>query len=108
MRGNKLREFRANNGLTQEELAEMLGVSSAVVSHWETGKCKPRYVNEREIKSLMEEGVNGKGENQIAPLLDRSLEVLDVITSSGLSEGTEEIMFQIVRATIEEARKFAV
>ena len=37
------REKRKEQSLTQEQLAERLGVSNKTVSKWETGKCMPDY-----------------------------------------------------------------
>ena len=46
------RERRKELGLTQEQLAEKLGVSNKTISKWETGKCMPDY---SVVKSLCEE-----------------------------------------------------
>lgn len=35
--GRKLRDARKNSGLTQESVAELLGVSRQTVSNWENG-----------------------------------------------------------------------
>lgn len=43
---------RKQKNLTQEQLAERLGVSNKTVSKWETGKCMPDY---SVVKSLCEE-----------------------------------------------------
>ena len=43
---------RKQKNLTQEQLAEKLGVSNKAISKWETGKCMPDYSI---IKSLCEE-----------------------------------------------------
>ena len=43
---------RKQKNLTQEQLAEKLGVSNKTISKWETGKCMPDYSI---IKSLCEE-----------------------------------------------------
>lgn len=34
---------RKQKNLTQEQLAEKLGVSNKTISKWETGKCMPDY-----------------------------------------------------------------
>jgi transcriptional regulator with XRE-family HTH domain len=39
--GEKIKELRKKNSLTQETLAEKLGVSSQAVSKWETGAASP-------------------------------------------------------------------
>ena len=39
--GNFLRELRRQQNLTQEQLAEQLGVSRRTVSRWETGSNLP-------------------------------------------------------------------
>ena len=38
-----IREVRKENGLTQEQFAEKLGVSQKSISRWETGKTMPDY-----------------------------------------------------------------
>ena len=43
---------RKQKNLTQEQLAEKLGVSNKTISKWETGKCMPDY---SVVKSLCEE-----------------------------------------------------
>ncbi len=43
---------RREKNLTQEQLAEKLGVSNKTISKWETGKCMPDYGI---VKSLCEE-----------------------------------------------------
>ncbi len=39
--GNKIRELRKNRGMTQSELAEMLGISSSSVGMYEQGRRQP-------------------------------------------------------------------
>lgn len=41
--GQKIAELRANMGLSQEQLAEKLYVTRAMVSKWERGICLPDY-----------------------------------------------------------------
>ena len=45
----KLQELRKNRGLTQEELAELLFVSRAAVSKWESGRGYPNIESLKEI-----------------------------------------------------------
>lgn len=41
--GNFIQKKRREKNLTQEQLAERLGVSNKTVSKWENGKCLPDY-----------------------------------------------------------------
>jgi len=50
--GKFISQKRKEKNLTQEQLAEKLGVSNKTVSKWETGKCMPDY---SVVKSLCEE-----------------------------------------------------
>lgn len=50
--GKFISKKRKEKFLTQEQLAERLGVSNKTVSKWETGKCMPDY---GVVKSLCEE-----------------------------------------------------
>ncbi|MDO4364608.1 MAG: XRE family transcriptional regulator, partial [Clostridia bacterium] len=43
--GQKIAKLRRNNNITQEELAEKIGVSSQAVSKWENGKNMPDIEN---------------------------------------------------------------
>lgn len=50
--GKFISHKRKEKNLTQEQLAEKLGVSNKTVSKWETGKCMPDY---SVVKNLCEE-----------------------------------------------------
>jgi transcriptional regulator with XRE-family HTH domain len=39
--GQRIRELRRKNNMTQEELAELLSISSQAVSRWETDAAMP-------------------------------------------------------------------
>lgn len=50
--GKFIARKRKEQNLTQEQLAERLGVSNKTIFKWETGKCMPDYAV---VKSLCEE-----------------------------------------------------
>lgn len=50
--GTFIARKRKEKNVTQEQLAERLGVSNKTISKWETGKCMPDY---SVVKSLCEE-----------------------------------------------------
>lgn len=43
--GNNIRELRTRNNMSQETLAELLGVTRTAVTHWESGVFTPRMGN---------------------------------------------------------------
>lgn len=68
--GRFITQKRKEHNLTQEQLAERLGVSNKTISKWETGKCMPDYsIVEllcKELNTTLAELMNGKeNERQI-------------------------------------------
>ncbi len=56
--GNRIRQYRSNRGITQEELAYMIGSSSAYICNVELGKKKPSLQMLSEIADAMNLTVN--------------------------------------------------
>ena len=50
----KIRLLREKLLLTQDELADALGVSASTINRWETGKVRPNMAAMRKIKSFCE------------------------------------------------------
>lgn len=50
--GEKLRNHRKRLGMTQEEVAEKVGVSPQAISKWESGDCLPDCFNLKEISDV--------------------------------------------------------
>ena len=55
---NKILDFRTNLNLSQNELAEMLGLTNKAVSKWETGKSKPTTNVIRKLADLLKIDIN--------------------------------------------------
>jgi excisionase family DNA binding protein len=53
--GQKLKSVRIKLGLSQPELADILGVSSAAVSRWEHGNRSPRAKHSQQILRWLEQ-----------------------------------------------------
>ncbi|MBQ7783011.1 MAG: helix-turn-helix transcriptional regulator [Oscillospiraceae bacterium] len=87
--GKFISHKRKEKNLTQEQLAEKLGVSNKTVSKWETGKCMPDY---SVVKLLCEEL-----EITVAELLDgedaekRSVRVYDEEQIMDLLKRTQDL-----------------
>ena len=50
----RLRELRFRYGLTQNELAEIIGIKRNTYSDWETGKTEPSFENLIKLADLFE------------------------------------------------------
>ncbi len=87
--GKFISQKRKEKNLTQEQLAERLGVSNKTVSKWETGKCMPDY---SVVKNLCEEL-----EITVAELMDgeaseeKSVRTYDEEQIIGLLRRTQEL-----------------
>ena len=57
--GIKIKEARANKGLTQEQAAEALLVSRQTISNWENGKSLPDIVSVIKMSELYEISLDG-------------------------------------------------
>ena len=52
--GEKIKNLRTDKGLTQDELAERLNVSRALVCKWEPGSRLPAYSNVEELSTIFD------------------------------------------------------
>ena len=50
---NQIKKARLSEGLTQEELAEKLGISTVSVCKWETGKAFPAVKRLKEVADAL-------------------------------------------------------
>ena len=87
--GRLLAQKRKEKNLTQEQLAQKLGVSNKTISKWETGKCMPDYAVVKDLCAELgitvaelidgepaeEKSVRTYDEEQILDLLKRTQEL---------------------------------
>ena len=59
--GNKIMELRKKNGLSQEELAEKIGVARQTISKWELGETSPELNQAKELSKVYIDRFFGKG-----------------------------------------------
>ena len=52
----KLEIYRLENGITEQKLADMLGVSFLTVNRWFNGKTKPSKLHEYQVLKLLKQG----------------------------------------------------
>jgi transcriptional regulator with XRE-family HTH domain len=66
----KIRQFRVAHGLTQQALADRLGVSFVTVNRWENGQSKPSqlsWTQIRQLESIVAEPPSSYGDKEKNP-----------------------------------------
>ena len=53
MNGKNITKYRADNCISQEELAEKIGVSKSTLSRWENGKSEPRGDEFKRLRDII-------------------------------------------------------
>lgn len=95
--GKFIAKKRKELNLTQEQLAERLGVSNKTISKWETGKCMPDYAVVKnlceELKTSVSELMDGEEAD------DKSVRVYDDEQILDLLRRTQELEKQRVMLT---------
>lgn len=88
--GKFIAKKRKEQNLTQEQIAERLGVSNKTVSKWETGKCMPDYsiVKDlcKELNVTISELMDGEETNEKSLRLYDDEQILDLIRRTQESE----------------------
>ena len=90
---------RKEKNLTQEQLAEKLGVSNKTISKWETGKCMPDYSIVRnlceEIGITIAELMDGKvSENNVPSFKEE--QILDLMRRTQELEKQKDLQYGIM------------
>lgn len=81
--GIKIKEARTSSELTQEQVAEALGVSRQTVSNWETGKSYPDIISVIKMSDLYSVSLDYlmKGEDSMSDYMDYLEESTNVVKS---------------------------
>lgn len=88
--GEKIKELRKSNGITQEQLSDMLNVSSQAVSKWETGATNPDL-------ALIPD---------LAKMFEVSTDELLGVDNKDKSENNENVMIDVRLARLEKMMSF--
>lgn len=67
--GNKIMELRKKNGLSQEELAEKVGVARQTISKWELGETSPDLKQSKELSNIFNVSLDELVSNDIHNIL---------------------------------------
>ncbi len=67
--GNKIMKLRKKNGLSQEELAEKIGVARQTISKWELGETAPDLKQAKELSKIFNISLDELTNNDIKEVL---------------------------------------
>ena len=67
--GNKIMELRKKKGLSQEELADKVGVARQTISKWELGETSPDLKQARELSKIFNVSLDELVDNDIKDIL---------------------------------------
>ena len=67
--GNKIMELRKKSGLSQEELAEKVGVARQTISKWELGETSPDIKQAKELSKIFKVSLDELTGNEITDIL---------------------------------------
>ena len=67
--GNKIMELRKKSGLSQEELAEKVGVARQTISKWELGETSPDLKQSKELSKIFKVSLDELVDNDIKDVL---------------------------------------
>lgn len=67
--GKKIMELRKKNGLSQEELAEKVGVARQTISKWELGETAPDLKQSKELSKIFNVSLDELTDNDIKNIL---------------------------------------
>ena len=67
--GNRIMELRKKNNLSQEELAEKVGVARQTISKWELGETSPDLKQAKELSKIFNVSLDELADNDIKDIL---------------------------------------
>ena len=98
--GNYIAKKRREKNLTQEQLAEKLGVSNKTISKWENGKCMPDYsIIEQLCKELsvtLSELMDGENAAEDSVRVYDDEQILDLLRRTQELERQKNILYGII------------
>lgn len=98
--GNYIAKKRREKNLTQEQLAEKLGVSNKTISKWENGKCMPDYsIIEQlctELSVTLSELMDGEDAAEDSVRVYDDEQILDLLRRTQELEWQKGILYGVI------------
>ena len=71
--GKKIMDLRKKNGLSQEELAEKVGVARQTISKWELGETSPDLKQSKELSKIFKVSLDELTDNDIKNIMEEKI-----------------------------------
>ena len=98
--GSYIAKKRREKNLTQEQLAETLGVSNKTISKWENGKCMPDYSTIeqlcKELSVTLSELMDGEDAAEDSVRVYDDEQILDLLRRMQELERQKNILYGII------------
>ena len=102
--GSYIARKRREQDLTQEQLAEKLGVSNKTISKWENGKCMPDYSIIRRLCEVLQvtlpELMDGEDAAEDSVRVYDDAQILDLLRRTQELEQQKGILYGLVLVTL--------
>lgn len=105
--GDRLKELRKENHMTQRDLAKMLGMAKGTIAMWEMGKRNPGFEALEKLSEIFDKRVDyilGTSEDSTSPKL--SEEEINQLGEWEIEEDITEVILKYLR--LDERGKAAV
>lgn len=100
MTGKLILKKRKGKNLTQEQLAEKLGVSNKTISKWENGKCMPDYAIVKnlcqELELTVTELIDGEEAEDKSVLIYEDVRIMDLLRRTQELEKQKNLLYGIL------------
>lgn len=101
----QLKKYRKNNGYTQKQLAEVVGVTQQAVAKWETNKALPNPEMLQKISSILNvmvdtllDGKTPQNKSKISKDLNKFLQESEIVFEGNTYNLTDEDRELVIKA----------
>ncbi len=102
--GQQIRKYRKAHGLSQEQIAEMVGISTTHMSHIETGNTKLSLPVLVDIATALEVRTDDLLERSLYTSSEAAQELAAIL--EGCSAGEAKVLIDVLKATKQAMEKY--
>lgn len=92
--GSKLKQLRREKKMTQQEVAERLGITRSTISNYEIGRRSPHLTDLQKLAEIYGAGLEIFGITQTDEVLDLIVRARQVFESGNVSKSVKEDLYR--------------